>query len=156
MKSQAIVISECDMEHLRHLTLGAHRSLCRDQQQVDLLDHVLETAEVRPPDRMPKNVISINSRVQVRDIDTQKEEVYTVVLPHEATASLRQVSVLAPIGIALLGQRKGLLVEGRVPGGIRRLRIMQVTQSPDSPSKKELSAHGEITRTSFAETLEAH
>jgi regulator of nucleoside diphosphate kinase len=105
---------------------------------------------------MPKNVISINSRVQVRDIDTQKEEVYTVVLPHEATASLRQVSVLAPIGIALLGQRKGLLVEVRVPGGIRRLRIMQVTQSPDSPSKKELSAHGEITRTSFAETLEAH
>jgi len=137
VKRQSIVITDSDMERLTHLIRGAQHSLFRDHHQVDLLDNVLQGAEVRPPHSMPKSVVRMRSRVQVRDIHTRKEDVYTVVLPDEANASLGLISVLAPIGIALLGRRKGAVVDASVPGGIRRLRIVQVIQSRDSCGRNE-------------------
>jgi len=137
VKSQWIVITDCDMERLSRLIRGAPHSLSRDQEQLDLLDHVLQTADVRPPGRMPKSVVRMNSKVYVGDLGTRKEEVYTVVFPGEANASRGLVSVLAPVGIALIGHRKGSVVEVKVPGGIRRLRIRHVIQSPGSSPRKE-------------------
>ena len=84
MKRQSIVITDSDMERLTRLIRGAQHSLFRDHHQVDLLDNVLEGAEVRPSHSMPKSVVRMRSRVQVRDIRTRKEDVYTVVFPDEA------------------------------------------------------------------------
>jgi regulator of nucleoside diphosphate kinase len=133
------------MERLTRLIRGAQHSLFRDHHQVDLLDNVLEGAEVRPSHSMPKSVVRMRSRVQVRDIRTRKEDVYTVVFPDEANASLGLISVLAPIGIALLGRRKGAVVDASVPGGIRRLRIAQVTQNRDSFRRNESALSRQIT-----------
>ena len=87
----------------------------------------------------------MSSRVQVRDTRTWKEDVYTVVFPEEANASLGLISVLAPIGIALLGRRNGAVVDVAVPGGIRRLRIVQVMQSRDSSMRNEPALSRQIT-----------
>ena len=145
MKRQSIVITDSDMERLGRFVRGASHSLYRDEQQVNLLDNVLQKAEVRPPHSMPKSIVRMRSRVQVRDIRTRKEDVYTVVFPDEANASLGLISVLAPIGIALLGRRKGAVVEASVPGGIRRLRIVQVIESRDSSRRKEPALSRQIT-----------
>ena len=107
MKRQSIVITDSDMEHLDRFVRGASHSLYRDEQHVNLLDNVLQKADVRPPHSMPKSVVRMRSRVQVRDIHTRKEDVYTVVFPDEANASLGLISVLAPIGIALLADHQG-------------------------------------------------
>jgi hypothetical protein len=61
------------MERLRRLVRGASHSLYRDQQQVDLLDNLLQKAEVRPLRCTPKSVVRMRSSVQVRDIRTLKE-----------------------------------------------------------------------------------
>ena len=137
MKRQSIVITDSDMERLGRFVRRTSHSLYRDQQQVNLLDNLLQKAEVRPPYRTPKSVVRMSSRVQVRDIHTRKEEVYALVFPDEANASLGLISVLAPIGIALLGRRKGAVVDAAVPGGIRRLRSVQVIQSCDSSRRNE-------------------
>jgi regulator of nucleoside diphosphate kinase len=71
----------------------------------------------------------MNSSVRVSESETGKKELYTLVFPEEANISRGLLSVLAPVGIALLGHRKGDLIEARVPGGIRRLRIERVTQT---------------------------
>lgn len=145
MKRQSIVITDSDMERLGRFVRGASHSLYRDQQQVDLLDNLLQKAEVRPSRTTPKNVVSMSSRVQVRDIRNRKEDVYTVVFPDAANASLGLISVLAPIGIALLGRRRGAVVDASVPGGIRRLRIVQVIQSRDSSKSNEPALSQQIT-----------
>lgn len=145
MKNHSIVIAERDMERLSRLIRGAQHSLLRDQQQVDLLDHVLQSADVRPFDRMPKSVVRLDSRVQVRDIETRRQELYTLVFPDKANASLGLISVLAPIGIALIGQRKGASIEAMVPGRIRRLRILHVSQSPVSSFEKPHPASRPVT-----------
>lgn len=138
MKRHSIVITDHDIERLSRLIRGAQRSLFRDQQQLDMLEHILENADVRPPHRTPKSVVRLNSKVQVRDIETRKEDVYTLVFPDEANASIGLISVLAPIGIALIGRREGASTEAMVPGRVRRIRILQVTHNPAPSSEKEL------------------
>jgi regulator of nucleoside diphosphate kinase len=145
VKRQSIVITDSDMERLSCFVRGACHSLFRDHQQVDLLDNVLQSAEVRPSHSTPKSVVRMRSKVQVRDIRTCREDVYTVVFPDDANVSLGLISVLAPIGIALLGRRKGAVVDASVPGGIRRLRIVQVIQSPDSCGRNEPAHSRQIT-----------
>jgi regulator of nucleoside diphosphate kinase len=74
----------------------------------------------------------MNSRVRLTDAGTNEEQVYTVVFPSDANVEQRKISVLAPIGTAILGYRVGDMVEWRVPGGIRKLRIEEILYQPEA------------------------
>ena len=128
MKNHPIIVADADIHRLDRLIRAQRHSLFRDQLQLDLLEQVLQNADVRASDRVPKAVVRMSSSVVARDLDTRHEELYTLVFPEKADISRGRISVLAPVGIALLGHRKGEVVEARVPGGIRRLRIEQVWQ----------------------------
>jgi regulator of nucleoside diphosphate kinase len=78
----------------------------------------------------------MNSRVRVLDLGTGKKQVYTLVYPHDADVSSGSISVLAPIGISLLGRRQGATIEVDVPGRVRRLRIERVLYPPDRFRKR--------------------
>jgi regulator of nucleoside diphosphate kinase len=71
-------------------------------------------------------VITIHTRLQVLDLVSGERRELTLVLPHESDASAGRISVLAPLGTALLGYRAGDEVEWLMPGGLRRLRIEYV------------------------------
>lgn len=135
MTNRSIIVTDDDMEALRRLVRALKYSLFRDQRQLELLDQTLESAEVRPPGRVPKDVVRMNSRVRVLDFETQRKGLYTLVFPKDANISRGFISVLAPLGIALLGRRRGDVVEARVPGGIRRLRVEHVWHGPEITRK---------------------
>jgi regulator of nucleoside diphosphate kinase len=128
VKSCSMIVSDADMDRLSRLIGDLKRRCFRDEQQVQALEQVLQSADVRSLVGTPMNIIRMNSRVRVRDAGTQKEEFYTLVVPEEADTSRGCISVLAPVGMALLGHRKGELIEAKVPGGIRRLKITEVQQ----------------------------
>jgi len=136
MTDRSIIVTDGDMETLRRLVWALKYSLFRDQRQLELLDEALESAEVRPPARVPKDVVRMNSRVRVLDFDTRRKGLYTLVFPEEANISRGFVSVLAPLGIALLGRRKGEVIEAKVPGGIRRLRVEHVRSGSEIIRKR--------------------
>ena len=69
---------------------------------------------------------TMRSRVRVRDLETGKMSVYTIVTPMDADVAARRISVLAPMGTALLGYRAGDTVEWRMPGGRRRLLVEEI------------------------------
>jgi regulator of nucleoside diphosphate kinase len=123
MKSHSIIVSDADMDRLGRLVRALKHSLFRDQLQLESLEQTLESAEVIPSERVPRDVIRINSHIRLLDLDTRKNELYTLVFPEHADISTSRISILAPVGIALLGRRKKDIVEVKVPGGIRRLRI---------------------------------
>jgi regulator of nucleoside diphosphate kinase len=131
MKSHSIVVSDADMDRLSRLVRALKHSLFRDQLQLESLDQTLESAEVTSSERIPRDVIRMNSRIRVLDLDTGKKEPYTLVFPEHADISTSRISVLAPVGIALLGRRKRDIIEVKVPGGIRRLRIEHVLYRTD-------------------------
>jgi regulator of nucleoside diphosphate kinase len=136
MTDRSIIVTDGDMERLRRLVRALKYSLFRDQRQLELLDQALESAEVRPPGRVPKDVVRMNSRVCVFEFDTRRKGLYTLVFPEEANISRGFISVLAPLGIALLGRRRRDLIEARVPGGIRRLRVEHIRRGPEITRKR--------------------
>jgi regulator of nucleoside diphosphate kinase len=74
----------------------------------------------------------MNSRVGLVDLDTEEEMVYTLVFPHEADITQSKISVLAPIGTAILGYRVGDTLTWQVPDGMRRLRVKQILYQPEA------------------------
>jgi regulator of nucleoside diphosphate kinase len=123
-------VSESDADRLRAL-LGARDESAHDQAHLHELEAELERAIVRLAEEVPADVITMQARVRVRDLATGSEEEYTLVLPAEADIAARRISVLAPLGTALLGYREGDEVEWRMPGGLRRLAIVKVTRVSD-------------------------
>jgi regulator of nucleoside diphosphate kinase len=91
----------------------------------------LQRAEVVPSDEVPSDVVTMNSTVVLRDLDTGEEETYTLVYPNHADIARNRLSVLAPIGTAILGYQVGDVVRWRVPAGMRRLRVEDVLFQPE-------------------------
>lgn len=125
MNNSRIVISAEDLERLRRLIEATRRFSDRDAENIDALEHELDRAVVRPG-KMPDGVVMLGSSVRLRDLDNDRELLYQVVLPKHANANEGRISVLAPIGTALLGYKKGSTVEWKVPSGFRRLKIIEV------------------------------
>jgi regulator of nucleoside diphosphate kinase len=77
---------------------------------------------------VPEDVVTMNSTVTLRDLDTEETETYRLVYPDRADIANQQLSVLAPAGTAILGYRVGDELRWRVPAGWRRLRIVHVVR----------------------------
>ena len=73
----------------------------------------------------------MNSTVRLKDLETGKEKIYTVVFPEETKRVPGSVSVLAPIGTALIGCCEGDVIEWDVPLGTRRLQVLEVMYQPE-------------------------
>lgn len=125
MRDQPIVISEPDARLLRGL-LAARSTASRDQEHLEELRVELERAQVLQPEEIASEIVTMNRPVQIRDLGSGKTQEVTLVSPSEADVSARRISVLAPLGTALLGYRVGDEVEWEMPGGVRRLRIEMV------------------------------
>lgn len=131
MTTQMVVITERDMTRLQQL-IDSARQQWRDQSLLDRLEGELTRAKVVSGKRVPADVVTMNSRVRVTDLDNGKESIYQIVFPRDANTSKNMISVLAPIGTALLGFRIGSEIEWETPGGIRRLRIDAIEYQPEA------------------------
>jgi regulator of nucleoside diphosphate kinase len=128
---QTIFVTERDMTRLQQL-IDSTRLHWRDHSLLDRLEGELTRAKVVSGRRVPADVVTMNSRVRVTDLDTGKESTYQIVFPRDANVSNNMISVLAPIGTALLGFKAGSKIEWETPGGIRRLRIDAVEYQPEA------------------------
>ena len=97
------------------------------------LEAELERAEVVEPAQMPADVITMNSTARFLDETSGEEHEMTLVYPRDADGSPHKVSILAPVGSALLGLRVGGSIEWPVPGGRTiRLRVLSIRYQPES------------------------
>jgi regulator of nucleoside diphosphate kinase len=126
---------ETDMTMLSNLIDSIRSTRRGDQDHVVALQNELDRAEVMDCAQPPRQVVTMNSTVWVTDLDTGEGHRYQLVFPRDADISQKRISVLAPIGTALLGYSVGSRIEWSVPGGVRRLLIKRVKHS----AKKERS-----------------
>jgi len=134
-----IVITESDMDKLDKLIDSSMRARVPDREHLNVLREELDRAHVVDGEVAPPNVVVMNAWVRVTDLGTGLTHDYQVVLPRDADLSRNKISVLAPIGTALLGYRTGSEIEWRVPGGVRRFRIDRV-KKPRARSKTVFQA----------------
>lgn len=125
MRDHPIVISEPDARVLRGL-LTARAARGHDQEHLEELSAELERAQVLQPEQVAADVVTMHKLLRIVDLSTGTRQELTLVGPAEADVSARRISVLAPLGTALLGNREGDEVEWLMPGGVRRLRIESV------------------------------
>ena len=127
MRDRPIIIPASDVARLRGLVAGRAAAV-QDQAHVQELAVELERALVRDSDEVPDHVITMHSRAKVLDLASGARHEWTLVFPAEADVSANRISVLAPLGTALLGYREGDEVEWEMPGGLRHLRVEKVQQ----------------------------
>lgn len=123
VKNRLIVLKE-DYDLLMNYA-GKGNNSVQKVYASELLEN-LEKAEVLSMDEFPGDMVRLNSRVTLRDKIARYNYVYTVVLPEQADHRKGKVSVLAPIGAALLGYRTGEDVSWQMHSGKRYFTIMEV------------------------------
>jgi regulator of nucleoside diphosphate kinase len=127
---RGIFIADDDRARLDTLL---RRAIDHDNQHTAYLTALageLRRARVVPRSQLPPDVVTMNSTVRLRDLETGEEETYTLVYPADADIEENRLSVLAPVGTALLGYRAGDVVEWPVPAGVSRFRIEKVLFQP--------------------------
>ena len=132
MLDHEIVVTEFDQNRLRNLLEGVRRWNARDRAHVDHLEAELDRADVVPSGDVPFDVVTMNSEVAVRDMDSNEEITFAVVFPSDADVNRQRISILAPIGTAVLGYRVGDTIDWKVPGRTRRLKIERVLFQPEA------------------------
>lgn len=105
----------------------------RDAPAAVALGEEIGRATVLPPERMPADVVTMNSTVDCVDDITGDSHPITLVYPRDADAALGKVSVLAPVGSALLGLSVGQQIDWQAPGGRPlRLRVIALRYQPEA------------------------
>ncbi|HEX6178391.1 MAG TPA: nucleoside diphosphate kinase regulator [Thermoanaerobaculia bacterium] len=128
---EQIVITREDKKRLQRVLprIGTEYA---GREDLTLLAEEIERATEVEPSAVPPDVITLNSTVRVTDLENGGSMNYTVVMPGEANYEAGKISVLAPLGTALLGYRVGDEIEWEVPRGLRRLRIEEVLFQPEA------------------------
>lgn len=127
-----IVITEFDLERLQELIEEMQDQPSRDNRYLDELSEELLRAEVVTPQEIPPQVVTMNSRVLLQDLDSKGETEYTLVFPAEANLDQGKISVLAPVGMAMIGYRVGDTITWKVPAGTRRLKVKKILYQPEA------------------------
>ena len=128
-----IYITTSDYHRLSGLIeMSRDRNGEADREYLDQLEEELGRAELINPKEIPSDVITMRSKVRLKDLKSGETVMYSLVFPFEANSNEGQISVLAPIGTALLGNRSGDVVESRVPSGLRRLKVKEILYQPEA------------------------
>ena len=138
-KQTNIHITKPDYERLMKLIeIAREREGDANREYIDTLEEELDRAEVVQQKDIPEDVITMRSKVRLKDLDTGEEMIYRLVFPTEANYNEGRISILAPIGTAMLGYRRDDVIEWQVPAGVRRLRVDEILYQPESKGEYHL------------------
>lgn len=119
----SLVISREDYQKISNLLAASESDL------TELLEEEIGRAQLVPAEELPADRVAMNSVVSFKDLDSNKEQEVTLVYPHEASIEEGRVSILAPVGSALIGLNVGQVIEWAM--GEDKIRRIQVTAVRD-------------------------
>ncbi len=131
-EERSIYITEFDLTRLEELLDKIDTESSRDSRHLQELEDELLRAEVVDPRQIPADVVTMNSRIALKDLATGEEMVYELVFPSDARLEENRISILAPVGTALLGYRAGDTISWKVPGGTRKIKITKILYQPEA------------------------
>jgi regulator of nucleoside diphosphate kinase len=126
MNQPKIFVTTKDAEKLRELIRKAYHSDYRGSDYLKKLAEEIEKASVVQSNQIPSDVITLNSTARLVDQKTDEEMLYTLVFPEDVDISEGKISILAPIGTAMLGHKVGDTFEWNTPGETRIIHIKEI------------------------------
>jgi len=137
-KTATIYITELDYNRLSGLIDRTRERNGTDREYLNKLEAELDRAEIVERQDMPRDVITMRSKVRLKDLVSGESNTYSLVFPTEADSAEGKISVLAPIGTAILGYRQGDTIEWPVPSGLRKLKVEEVIYQPEAAGDHDL------------------
>ena len=128
MGDREIYVTLSDKERLRSL-IEIYKG--KDAAYLEHLEEELDTARTVRPENIPHDVVTMNSKVRIKDLDTGEEKILSLVFPGQTDSAEKTVSIIAPIGTALIGYREGDTIEWKVPAGTKRFQIVEIIYQPE-------------------------
>ena len=132
MSNKSIQITEFDLQRLNKLLREAEHTDYRGSEYLDELRTELDCAQIVPSQAVSQDVVTMNSIVVLLDPLTRKEETYTLVFPEDADIGQGKISILAPVGTAMLGCKIGDSFESKVPAGKLRMKVKRIIYQPEA------------------------
>ncbi|NLW83616.1 MAG: nucleoside diphosphate kinase regulator [Phycisphaerae bacterium] len=132
MAAKKIQVTQVDHERLTRLIDSTRNVSTQDQAFLDKLRTELVRARIISSKRVKPDVVTMNSTIKLRDLDNGELHEYQLVYPQDADPENNKLSILAPVGTALLGFSVGDTVEWPVPAGLRHLKIEEIIYQPES------------------------
>jgi regulator of nucleoside diphosphate kinase len=132
MTDRKICMTEFDKERLDKLIADAEEFNGYPGKDLESLEEELDKAIIVSSEDIPRDVVTMNSKVVLRDLKTSETMTCVLVFPKNANIDTGAISVLAPIGTAILGYAKGDVVEWPVPSGMRHLSIDEILYQPEA------------------------
>jgi len=129
MNKKKIIVNSRDFIKLKQVI---NESIVSGNVNAKNLDAELSNALLLEPEKIPSDVVTMNTKVRFIDINESEEFVYTIVYPEDADLTHGKLSVLAPIGTALLGYREGNEIVWNVPAGLKSFRIDKILYQPEA------------------------
>lgn len=127
-----IVMTEFDRRRLEGMLQLLRERSGVDPWNLHALELELGRARVVPPERVPPTVVTMNTRVRLCDLESGEQLVVSLAFPAARASNDSSVSVLSPLGLALLGCREGDVMEWQTQQGLRRLRVDAVIYQPEA------------------------
>lgn len=121
-----LILRKDDYETLMACLRNSQGRAAFDRQNIEDLETELKKAKLVHKDEFPTDVVRLNSIVKVKEENRDKEIELMLVTPDKADIKQRKISVMAPIGTALIGFQKGQKVQWQVPSGNKTFTIMEV------------------------------
>lgn len=124
-------ITKFDHDRLSRLVMVANEYTYKAPEYINDLKKELEIAVLVEPENIPGNVVTMNSRVRMTDLDNDEEMIYTLVFPEDADVEEEKISIMSPVGTAILGYAEGDIIEWPVPSGVCHIRIEEILFQPE-------------------------
>ena len=127
----AMYVTEKDFDRLCHL-IQEQRQTNGAESNIAKLSEELKRAKRLPAGEIPAEVVTMNSRVHVKELRSGSEMEITLVYPKQADVKEKKISVLAPLGVAILGYKEGDQIEWSLPNHRFSYKIEKVLYQPEA------------------------
>lgn len=121
------VLTEKDFQIIHDLI--KNQSAIQQTKEIRYLAEELKKAKVVKEDKIGADIVRLNSTVQIEDTANNNVMDFQIVLPSQANLKEKKISILAPIGIALIGFKKNQVVEWNMPAGKKTMKIVEVVNA---------------------------
>lgn len=127
MNEDVLLITQKDLARIKNVLSY------QDSEEFEDLELELDRAHIITDDEVPKDLVTMNSKIRFLNIQDDKEMIVTIVYPSEADFKMGRISVLAPLGSALIGLRVNQEINWKFPDGkTRTLKILDVLYQPEA------------------------
>lgn len=125
------ILTKSDYNTIKELILNTPHHLIT--KEISLLAKEIELAKKVPDSKIEPHVICLNSHFEVQDVASGKLLNFQLTLPKFGNLAEKKLSILSPLGVALIGFQEGMEIEWALPGGLKKLKILKVQNPVHTP-----------------------